>query len=675
MSTVVITVDENSSQSAKDFAAAAAASALEAQLAKPIETITPADVPEGTGVRSWNAVEPGVYPNCDGIVIPASCFAIIKRDAAGAFSFTKTDLDTGKVNVSDVINNLTSIEEDKPLSAAQGKVLNEKSIPISKLDPSILTTTLNILDYRTVSTTPGYYAGGDDLIGTDSGFNSSDYVPVTSGSRYYFGYSTNSWTTLTINFYNSSHTYISSIVTAVRLGDTIASVVAPVDAVYLRVPVQMTILMTSWVIKSEVDAVMVSPYYMEDVRLDLAAGNAKINGDAIYGILPAAVKTDIYNDFSINDNSISLSKLDSSLQTAKSVNILDYRTVSDVSGYYGSGDTLIGVGSGFNSSDYTPVTSGSRYYFGYSTNSWTSLTVNFYTSSNIYISSINTAVRSGDTIASIVAPVNAAYLRVPVQMSNLMNSWVIESEIDAVMASPYYMEGIRLDLDEDNARINGNAIYGALSEETLALLLDLLGIGGGAAGKKWALLGDSITAGQSTVKTYWEFICEKNGIIGTNYGVGGSMLGGTLSSSMLARYDDMIADADIITVFGGTNDIYYDLPVGVMSDRVNTTFYGSLHLLCLGLQAKYPTKGIGFITPLNYRITPNGNGEYLLDFINAIIQVCGFYGIPVFDLYHSGGVSHNNAAQVISYYVDGVHPTILSHELMARRLNQFILSL
>jgi len=89
---IVIKVDENSSQAAKDFATAAAAAALEAQLAKPIETITPADVPDGTGVRSWNAVEPGVYPNCGGITIPASCFAIIKRDAAGAFSFTKTDI-------------------------------------------------------------------------------------------------------------------------------------------------------------------------------------------------------------------------------------------------------------------------------------------------------------------------------------------------------------------------------------------------------------------------------------------------------------------------------------------------------------------------------------------------------------------------------------------------------
>ncbi len=93
--TVIIQVDENSSQSAKDFAAAAAASALEAQLAKPIETITPADVPDGVGVRSWNAVEPGAYPNCGGIVIPENCFAIIKRDAAGAFSFTKTVIELG----------------------------------------------------------------------------------------------------------------------------------------------------------------------------------------------------------------------------------------------------------------------------------------------------------------------------------------------------------------------------------------------------------------------------------------------------------------------------------------------------------------------------------------------------------------------------------------------------
>ena len=82
---IVIKIDENSAQAAADSAAAAA-------LAKPIETITPADVPEGTGVRSWNAVAPGPYPNCGGVVIPEGCFAIIRRDAAGAFSFTKTDI-------------------------------------------------------------------------------------------------------------------------------------------------------------------------------------------------------------------------------------------------------------------------------------------------------------------------------------------------------------------------------------------------------------------------------------------------------------------------------------------------------------------------------------------------------------------------------------------------------
>jgi hypothetical protein len=92
---VVITVDENSAQTAADFATASEAASVEAQLAKPIETITPTDVPEGTGVRSWNAVEPGPYPYCGGIVIPENCFAIIKRDDAGEFSFTKTDIELG----------------------------------------------------------------------------------------------------------------------------------------------------------------------------------------------------------------------------------------------------------------------------------------------------------------------------------------------------------------------------------------------------------------------------------------------------------------------------------------------------------------------------------------------------------------------------------------------------
>jgi hypothetical protein len=54
-------------------------------------------------------------------------------------------------------------------------------------------------------------------------------------------------------------------------------------------------------------------------------------------------------------------------------------------------------------------------------------------------------------------------------------------------------------------------------------------------------------------------------------------------------------DADLITVFGGTNDFNANSPIGTIADTASTTFYGSLHILIEGLIDKYPSKAIAFI--------------------------------------------------------------------------------
>jgi len=93
-----------------------------------VGSIVPTSVPPATGAVHAFATQAGTYTNWGGFIIPANTFAFISRSASLVFSISQTTLDvTGKVNVSDVINNLTSTETTKPLSAAQGKALNEKS--------------------------------------------------------------------------------------------------------------------------------------------------------------------------------------------------------------------------------------------------------------------------------------------------------------------------------------------------------------------------------------------------------------------------------------------------------------------------------------------------------------------------------------------------------------------
>lgn len=91
-----------------------------------VNGVTEASTVPSTGNIHALGVGPGTYPNWGGMVIPAENIGTLQRVGA-TYSVSLTPLPlSGKVNVSDVINTLVSTETAKPLSAAQGKVLNDR---------------------------------------------------------------------------------------------------------------------------------------------------------------------------------------------------------------------------------------------------------------------------------------------------------------------------------------------------------------------------------------------------------------------------------------------------------------------------------------------------------------------------------------------------------------------
>ena len=91
-----------------------------------INGVTTSSAVPTTGNIHAFGVGSGTYTNWGGMVVPANNIGTLQRvDGVYSVSLTAIDL-TGKVNVSDVVNTLVSTETAKPLSAAQGKVLNEK---------------------------------------------------------------------------------------------------------------------------------------------------------------------------------------------------------------------------------------------------------------------------------------------------------------------------------------------------------------------------------------------------------------------------------------------------------------------------------------------------------------------------------------------------------------------
>ena len=212
-------------------------------------------------------------------------------------------------------------------------------------------------------------------------------------------------------------------------------------------------------------------------------------------------------------------------------------------------------------------------------------------------------------------------------------------------------------------------------------------------GKKINFLGDSITQGHGTDYRFDQMIADETGAVCRNYGIGGTRIARNQKPSENplfdmyydSRVDDMDPDADVIIVFGGTNDFGHgDAQPGTMSDRTVDTFYGALHCLITHLKTRYPKAEIVFITPLHrlFEDNPAGDGFKPVGtyaplglYVQIIREVCEHYSIPVLDLWRNSGLQPSIPAVQEMYIPDGLHPNRAGHEIIASRLTNLLKSL
>ena len=168
-------------------------------------------------------------------------------------------------------------------------------------------------------------------------------------------------------------------------------------------------------------------------------------------------------------------------------------------------------------------------------------------------------------------------------------------------------------------------------------------------GLKINFLGDSITEGAGTSgqdKIYWSLLKSRYGAAEVRgYGIGGTRFARQTKPSenprhdldFCGRYDEMDGDADLVVVFGGTNDFGHgDAPLGQMSDRTDLTFYGACHTLFSGLINKYPDSTVVIMTPLHRCNEDNVRGDGykacdvapLITYVNIIKEVAAYYSLP-----------------------------------------------
>ncbi len=209
--------------------------------------------------------------------------------------------------------------------------------------------------------------------------------------------------------------------------------------------------------------------------------------------------------------------------------------------------------------------------------------------------------------------------------------------------------------------------------------------------KKILFLGDSITEGygpQDIENVYWKRLERETGCISVGYGISGTRIARQQKPSPNPREDmyfrsrvaEMEEGADVVVIFGGTNDYGHgDAAIGSFDDRTDDTFYGALHNLYSDLITKYPTAQLVVMTPLHRLMENRVYNELgvrcvgcLQDYVDIIRQVAGYYGIPVLDLHRVSGLQPKVPTLQEQYMPDGLHPNDAGHALICSRLKGFL---
>ncbi len=214
-------------------------------------------------------------------------------------------------------------------------------------------------------------------------------------------------------------------------------------------------------------------------------------------------------------------------------------------------------------------------------------------------------------------------------------------------------------------------------------------------GKIIQFLGDSITEGYgvSDVKYRYDSVLKETAGLKAIYndGIGGTRLAHQTIPSDEPKYDltfcgranELHSDADIIVVFGGTNDYGHgDAPFGTMQDATPASFCGAVEFLMTFLKNKYPNATTVFMTPARRvgDLLPSDSpwkrgAQPLKDYASVIIEKGKQHDIPVLNLYEKLGIDPNNELDRTRYTIDGLHLNDEGHAVLSALLKEFLESL
>lgn len=205
-------------------------------------------------------------------------------------------------------------------------------------------------------------------------------------------------------------------------------------------------------------------------------------------------------------------------------------------------------------------------------------------------------------------------------------------------------------------------------------------------GKKINFLGDSITAGVGVPEpdgvlqmeyAFISLVAEKTGALCRNYGKGGtSIVKLTWSERVDFNYraDEMDRDADLVVIFGGTNDFGHCEKIGNPTDRTIDTFYGAVYSLFYKVVEMFPHCPVVVITPFHrhgenlFRVP----GAPLSEYRRVLLEMAEEFSLPVLDIWAESGIQPQLAQHREQFMPDGLHPNIRGHERLADMIVKFL---
>ena len=218
-------------------------------------------------------------------------------------------------------------------------------------------------------------------------------------------------------------------------------------------------------------------------------------------------------------------------------------------------------------------------------------------------------------------------------------------------------------------------------------------------GKIIDFLGDSLTEGlqlKDDANRYDNYIARTCGLKkANNYGIGGTRIAFQSRPSEKAKHDLdfcgrcylMDPEADIIVVFGGTNDYGHgDAPFGQIGDKTRTTFCGAVDYLINKIRELYPSAKLVMVTPghrFDDATTPpidkyqrlGIEGRQLEDYVDAMMTIARSYDVPILNLLEKLDIDPKKSEDREKYTRDGLHYNDEGHVKLGECLAEFLKSL